>query len=68
MRIYRKAYEDLIEEQVMISYCIKGISFEDTNNMTRHDRRAVFKALEKIRESEKEARDKAMEEAKNRRN
>lgn len=60
---YRKAYQNIIEEQVLISYCIKGISFEDTNNMTRVDRQMVFKALEHIREMEKEARDKAMKEA-----
>lgn len=48
---------------MIISYSVKGISFEDTNNMTRFDRQQVFKALEHIRDAEKEARDKAMKEA-----
>lgn len=61
--IYRKAYKEIIEEQVVISYSVKGISFDDTNNMTRFDRQQVFKALEHIRDAEKEARDKAMKEA-----
>ena len=66
-QMYSQAYQNIIEEQVLISYCIKGISFEDTNNMTRADRQMVFKALEHIREMEKEARDNAMEEAEARR-
>ena len=66
-QMYSQAYQNIIEEQVLISYCTKGISFEDTNNMTRADRQMVFKALEHIREMEKEARDNAMKEAEARR-
>ena len=60
---YRKAYKNIIEEQTLISYVVKGISFEDTNNMSRFDRQAVFKSIDHIREVEKEAQEKAMKEA-----
>lgn len=65
--IYREAYKDIIEEQTIISYTIKGITFEDTNNMSRYDRKAVFKSLEHIREVEKEAQENALKEAESKR-
>ena len=59
----QEQYKNIIEEQVAISYSIKGISFDDTNEMTGFDRKCVLDALKKIREAEKEAHDKAVAEA-----
>lgn len=58
--ICREAYQSIIEEQTIISYSIKGISFEDTDEISRYDRKLILKALEKIRKVEKETQEKAM--------
>lgn len=59
----QQQYRNIIDEQVAISYAIQGISFDDTNEMTGFDRRCVLESLRKIRETEKEAHEKAMAEA-----
>lgn len=58
--VCREAYESIIEEQTIISYSIKGITFGDTDEISRYDRKLILKALEKIRKIEKEAQEKAM--------
>ena len=58
--ICREAYESIIEEQTIISYSIKGITFEDTDEISRYDRKLILKSLEKIRKIEKEVQKKAM--------
>ena len=58
--VCREAYESIIEEQTIISYSIKGITFSDTEEISRYDRKLILKALEKIRKIEKEAQEKAM--------
>lgn len=58
--VCREAYESIIEEQTIISYSIKGITFSDTDEISRYDRKLILKALEKIRKIEKEAQEKAM--------
>lgn len=47
----------------MISYTVKGISFTDTNEMSRFDREAIFESIKHIKEAEKEAYEKARKEA-----
>ena len=58
--VCREAYESIIEEQTIISYSIKGITFSDTDEISRYDTKLILKALEKIRKIEKEAQEKAM--------
>ena len=58
--VCREAYESIIEEQTIISYSIKGITFSDTDEISRYDRKLILKALEKIRKIDKEAQEKAM--------
>lgn len=54
-RTYKQErYEQILEEQVMISYVSKGISITDTDYMTPFDRQLVLKILTKIRDKEKE--------------
>lgn len=62
-QLCREAYESIIDEQTIISYSIKGISFEDTDSISRYDRKLILKSLEKIRKIEKEAQDKAIAES-----
>ena len=62
-RVCQKAYESIVEEQTIISYSIKGISFQDTDSISRYDRRLILKSLEKIRNIKKEAQEKAIAEA-----
>ena len=59
----REQYKNIIDEQTAISYSIKGISFYDTNEMTRYDRKCVLESLRKIRDAEKKAHEEAMAEA-----
>lgn len=63
--ICREAYASIIEEQTIISYSINGISFRDTDAITRYDRKLILKSLEKIRKIEKEAQEKALAESQN---
>lgn len=62
-QVCREAYESIIDEQTIISYSIKGISFSDTDSISRYDRKLILKSLEKIRKIEKDAQDKAIAES-----
>ena len=62
-QICKEAYESIIEEQTIISYSIKGISYQDTDSISRYDRKLILKSLEKIRKIEKEAQEKALAES-----
>ena len=64
----RELYKQIIEEQVIISYTVKGISFTDTNEMSRFDRETIFESIKHIREAEKEAYEKARKEAESKKN
>lgn len=50
----------------MITKLCSSISFEDTNNMDEYERVYVLKKLIQMRKEENEAKEKAIEEAKNR--
>ena len=48
-------YEQILEEQVIISYVSKSISIEDTDYMCPFDRQMILKNLRKIKDIEKES-------------
>lgn len=50
-------YEQIMKEQVMISYVSKSITIEDTDNMCPFDREMIYKNLEEIKSTEKEMMD-----------
>lgn len=45
-------YDQIVEEQVAISYASKGISISDTDEMTPYDREQILKMIQKIKEAE----------------
>lgn len=47
-------YQQVIEEQVAISYASKGISFADTDMMCPYERKIVLDTISKIKEKERE--------------
>lgn len=55
-RLYKhERYDQIIEEQVAISYASKGISIADTDELSPYDRKIILKSIIKIKESEEEA-------------
>ena len=44
-------YDNIIEKQFLLSYAFKGITYEDSNNMTPHELRIGFKVLQDIKET-----------------
>lgn len=60
-RLYTQVrYDQIIEEQVAISYASKGgISISDTDEMCPYDRSLVLKAIQDIRKAEAETQSKA---------
>lgn len=61
-RLYTQLrYDQIIEEQVAISYATKGgISISDTDEMCPYDRERVLKAIQDIRKSEADAQSSAL--------
>ncbi len=59
--------ENIIDSQIMIIQLGKGITYEDTENMDSFERSYIFKKLLKMKKDENEAKQKAMNEAKNKR-
>lgn len=58
----------IYDEQFDISYYIKGITWQDTENMAIFERREIYNRLLKRKNEEKEASEEAMKEAKRHRN
>lgn len=59
--------ENILDEQILIAQLGNGITFEDTNNMDVYERRYVIMKLLDMEKDKVEARDKAIQEAKNKR-
>lgn len=53
-------YEQILEEQVAISYAAKGISISDTDERSPYDRGLILKAILKIKEQEAKAAEEAV--------
>jgi len=52
-RLYKqKRYDDIVEEQVLIAYLTKSISFTDVDYMTPYDRGLVLKCIREIKKEE----------------
>jgi hypothetical protein len=50
----QERYEQILEEQVVISYSSKGISIADTDELSPFDRKLILKSILKIKEAEAE--------------
>ena len=66
LSFYKEDVEDIIDQQLMITKLCSSISFKDTNDMDEYERVYVLKKLIQMRKEENEAKEKAIEEAKNR--
>lgn len=66
LSFFKKDVEDIIDQQLMITKLCSSISFKDTNDMDEYERVYVLKKLIQMRKEENEAKEKAIEEAKNR--
>ena len=44
-------YDNIIEKQFLLSYAFKGITYEDSNNMTPHELQIGFKVLQDIKDA-----------------
>lgn len=53
-------YDDIMEEQVTICYISNSITIADTDEMTPYDRGLILKILMQIKNDEKEALEKSM--------
>lgn len=60
----QERYDQIIEEQVSISYAASGISMEYTDDISPYERKMIFDTIMKIQEAKK----RAMEEARENRN
>lgn len=58
--------DNILDEQIMIVQLGKGITFEDTNNMDTYERSYVLNRLIQLKKDENEAKQKAIENMKNR--
>lgn len=50
-----KKYEEILQEQVLISYMSQSISIFDTDMLCPYDRKIIFKTLHEIKEAERES-------------
>ena len=66
LSFFKEHVEDIIDQQLMITKLCSSISFKDTNDMDEYERVYVLKKLIQMRKEENEAKEKAIEEAKNR--
>lgn len=66
LSFFKEDVEDIIDQQLMITKLCSSISFKDTNDMDEYERVYVLKKLIQMRKEENEAKEKAIEEAKNR--
>lgn len=66
LSFFKEDVEDIIDQQLMITKLCSSISFKDTNDMDEYERVYVLKKLIQMRKEENEAKEKAVEEAKNR--
>lgn len=59
-RYYKQhRYDQILEEQVSISYAANGISISDTDDLSPYDREMILKTIYKIKEMEREAQERA---------
>lgn len=66
LSFFKEDVEDIIDQQLMITKLCSSVSFKDTNDMDEYERVYVLKKLIQMRKEENEAKEKAIEEAKNR--
>ena len=66
LSFFKEDVEDIIDQQLMITKLCSSIYFKDTNDMDEYERVYVLKKLIQMRKEENEAKEKAIEEAKNR--
>ena len=66
LSFFKEDVEDIIDQQLMITKLCSSISFKDTNDMDEYERVYILKKLIQMRKEENEAKEKAIEEAKNR--
>lgn len=66
LSFFKEDVEDIIDQQLMITKLCSSISFKDTNDMDEYERVYVLKKLIQMRKEENKAKEKAIEEAKNR--
>ena len=48
-------YDEIVKEQVYISYLASGISFETLDNLSPYDRQLILKTINSFKEKEIEA-------------
>lgn len=61
----RVKYKSIIKEQVLLGYLTKGgVTYGDTEEMTPNERKLALDAITEILQSQKEAQEKAINEAK----
>lgn len=55
----QERYDEILEEQVLISYAAKGISITDTDELTPYDRNIILQSIMKIKDQEAKAQQQA---------
>ena len=63
----RQEYENIITQQIIISQLSNGITYKDTEEMDNYERTFIFKKLVQMKKEENDAKLKAIEEAKQKR-
>jgi hypothetical protein len=48
-------YDEIVKQQVYISYIANGITLTDTEMLTSYDRQLIYQILTEIKEKEQEA-------------
>ena len=52
------AYDNVVKQQVYISYMCNGITMVDTDEISPYDRNLIYKTILEIKEQEREAMNK----------
>lgn len=60
----RQEFENIITQQIIISQLSNGITYKDTEEMDNYERTFIFKKLVQMKKEENDAKMKAIEEAK----
>lgn len=55
----------ILDQQILISQLANGITYQDTENMDTYERSYIIAKLIRMKKDEVEAREKAMEQIKN---
>ena len=48
-------YDEIVEQQVIITYLSNGITFKDTEDITPYDRNLILSVIKKIKEEERKS-------------